>query len=172
MGDLWVAIKKMAGKCASNMDIKDLKSAADKGKKSIEVAEISSEFLTKFQKPAQKLGKAKEALGKISSTLGSVEDICLDIQAVGKIHEGIKVLQNEHVIRDDPEKAAKAFGNLFGGFGQLAKHLPFPADLYADILIGAGGDFFNEVRNLLTKDDDMKNLGKQDADLRKLSIFR
>ncbi len=48
-------------------------------------------------------------------------------------------------IRDNPQKAAKAFGKLFSGIGELANYLPFPVNSYLAIFAKAE-DFFENVR--------------------------
>ncbi len=93
----------------------------------------------------EKFAKAREGLGKLKSTLDTVQNGCLNLRAVGKIHSAIQVLNQDGVIQKDPEAAAKAFGQLFVGFGRLAHYLPPPANAYAQILEGCG-DFFVNIR--------------------------
>ncbi len=77
---------------------------------------------------------------------------CLDAKALAEIYEGIKVLNEDGIIQRDGDKAAEAFGKVLGGFGRLAKHLPPPANAYASILEGCGGDFFKSMRAKLNVD--------------------
>ena len=50
-------------------------------------------------------------------------------------------------IRDNPQRAAKAFGKLFSGIGELAEYLPFPISSYLSIFADAE-DYFETVRVL------------------------
>ena len=142
MSDWIVTIKKWAGMCASNAELKELQSAVKKGEQAMDIAEKTSPFLTANPKAVQNFGKARNGLGKVSESLEKVENVCLDIKAIGQIHSAITVLNDDSVMYDDPLKAAEAFGNLFSGFGRLASYLPPPADSYAQILEAAGADFF------------------------------
>jgi hypothetical protein len=53
------------------------------------------------------------------------------------------------VIYKDPLKASKAFGDLFAGFGTIARHLPPPANSVVQILENAGDFFVNNAKNLI-----------------------
>lgn len=136
--------KKFAGACSANTEIEDLKNAAEKGKQLVDAAKMSSAFLDKFARSPKILEDASKALENVSKALGKLETACKDIMAIMQIHKAIKVLSDEKVIYQDPEKAAKAFGSLFVGFGTLAKHLPPPANEYSAILLGCG-NFFADV---------------------------
>ncbi|MEZ5429167.1 MAG: hypothetical protein R2747_23170 [Pyrinomonadaceae bacterium] len=136
--------KMFVATCSANADLEDLKKSVERGQEVIEAAKISSAFLDKFGQTSKKLEEAGKALDKVSKGLGKIETGCKDIAALMKIHEAISVLNDDKVIYEDPEKAAKAFGSLFVGFGTLAKHLPPPANEYAAILLGCG-NFFADV---------------------------
>jgi hypothetical protein len=123
----WISIKRKAGQCAANTDIEDLKSAVELGQKRINQALYAGQILQGNSGAFEKLTKANEGLGKIGEALGTVQDVCSDISAVGKIHDSIQVLMDERVIYDDPQAAADAFDMLFQGFGRLCRHLPSPA---------------------------------------------
>ena len=156
MGDaldsLFVKIKKIAGMCASNTEIEDLKAAVEKGEEAMTIAEHTSPFISKNPNAGQNFGKARKGLGKVSESLDKVENSCLDIQSVNKIHSAIKVLNDDRVIYEDPLKAAEAFGNLFSGFGRLASYLPPPANSYAQILEEAGNGFFGNMAKQMRPD--------------------
>lgn len=124
---VWISIKRKAGQCAANTDIEDLKSAVELGQKRINQALYAGQILQGNSGAFEKLTKANEGLGKIGEALGTVQDVCSDISAVGKIHDSIQVLMDERVIYDDPQAAADAFDMLFQGFGRLCRHLPSPA---------------------------------------------
>lgn len=146
--DILERIKIWAGACAQSTELQNLKDAADKAQRAIQVAQGVAAFVKMNGDSAAKLGKASEAVGKVSETLGTINDVCLDIKAVGQIHDAIKVLNQDGIIQQDPDRAALAFGKLFAGFGRLANHLPPPANAYAKILEGCG-DFFYNMRQKL-----------------------
>ena len=152
MSDWIVTVKKWAGMCASNAEIKELKSAVKKGEQAMDIAEKTSPFLTKNPKAVQNFSKARKGLGKVSQSLDKMENVCLDIQAAGQIHRAITVLNDDSIIYNDPIKAAEAFGDLFSGFGRLASHLPPPADAYAQLLEAAGKGFFVNMSKKLRPD--------------------
>lgn len=132
----WTTIKRKAGQCAANTDIEDLKSAVQLGQKRVDQALMVGNFLQNQSGTFDKLSKANEGLGKIGESLEKVQDVCLDISAVGKIHDAIKTLSDDRIIYDDPQKAADSFDLLFQGFGRLCKYLPPPASEW--------GKFFEE----------------------------
>lgn len=146
--DIIERIKIWVGACAQSTELENLKDAAEKAQRAIQVAQGAAIFSKRNGDSAAKLGKASEAVGKVSETLGTINDVCLDIKAVGQIHEAIKVLNQDDMIQKDPDGAALAFGKLFAGFGRLANHLPPPANAYAQILEGCG-DFFYNMRQKL-----------------------
>lgn len=131
MADLdwvWIKIKKMAGTCAAATDYDDIKAAVGDAQGKVGQALMVGEFLQKDSGVFEKLKKANEGLGKVSEALNKAGDICLDIQAVNKIHEAVVLLDTPNIIRNDPEKAAAAFDSMFQGFGRLCRYLPPPAD--------------------------------------------
>jgi hypothetical protein len=136
--------KMFVATCSANADLEDLKKAAERGQQVIEAAKVSSAFLDKFGQTSKKLEEAGKALDNVVKGLGKLETACKDITALMQIHKAIKVLNDDKVIYEDPEKAAMAFGSLFVGFGTLAKHLPPPANEYSAILLGCGS-FFADV---------------------------
>ena len=125
--EAWTTIKKKAGGCAANTDLEEIKASVELGQKRIDQALMVGTLLQKDSKVFDKLTKANEGLGKIGETLGTVQDVCLDITAVGKIHDAAIALSNERLIYDDPEGAAAAFDSMFRGFGRLCRYLPPPA---------------------------------------------
>ncbi len=147
--DLLEWLKKMVGAGSANMSLEDLKKAAERGQQLVDAAKMSSAFLDKFGRANDSLVKASEGLGKVKKGLDKVETIHKDIKAVAKIYDAMKVLNDDKVIYNDPEKAAKAFGQLFVGFGTLAKHLPPPANEYSAILLGCGDFFYNMLHGLV-----------------------
>jgi hypothetical protein len=141
---LYARVKRWVGTCASNTETQNIKDALEKGIQATRVAWImtSDPTATKY------LGQALEGMEKISETIETVQNICLDLKAVMCIHAAIKILDDDQVIRRDPDKAAKAFGALFAGFGRLCRHLPSPAKEYGQFLEGAGDFFYNMRRGI------------------------
>ncbi len=123
----WITIKRKAGQCAANTDIEDLKSAVELGQKRVGQALMAGQILQGNSNVFEKLTKANEGLGQIGEALGTVQDVCTDISAVGKIHDAIQTLSDDRIIYDNPQAAADAFDMLFQGFGRLCRHLPSPA---------------------------------------------
>ncbi|MGH9593561.1 MAG: hypothetical protein ACRD5L_10750 [Bryobacteraceae bacterium] len=160
MPDLVERIKMWVNGCAANTDVEDLKDALEKGEHSMQLAEVWSAFTGRKPGVTEKFAQAREGLGKIKGVLDTAQNTCLNLRAVGQIHSAIKVLNQDGLIQQDPDAAAKAFGQLFVGFGRLAHYLPPPANLYADILESCG-DFFVNMRRKLDPEErwpQLKNL--------------
>jgi hypothetical protein len=144
----WYDLKLWAGSCSADAEVERIKNAVQWGEWAIEIAENSARFQSRGQGVYDKLGTAKTALGKIGQTLGTVDTVCKDVEALRKIHAAVNELSDESLIERDPQRAARAFGSLFAGFGTLANHLPEPAKSYAQILEGCGDFFANVVGGL------------------------
>lgn len=127
LNSAWITIKKKAGACAANTDLEELKAAVQLGKGRIDKVLWGGKMLSDKPGGFEKLTKANEGLGAIGEALEKVQDICLDITAVGKIHEAAVALSDERLIYDNPEAAAAAFDMMFQGFGRLCRYLPPPA---------------------------------------------
>jgi hypothetical protein len=124
---IWLNIRKMAGQCAANTSLEDIKSSVQLAQGRIDKVLYGGLILQGDSGVLEKLGKANEGLGKIGESLEKVQDICVDVTAFAKIHDAIKVLSDENAISKDPQKAADAFDSLFQGFGRLCRYLPPPA---------------------------------------------
>lgn len=131
-----VTIKKKAGQCAANTDLEDLKSAVQLGQKRVNQALMGGRILQENSGVFDKLSKANEGLGKIGESLEKVQDICLDITAIGKIHDAVIGLSDDQIIYTDPQKAADSFDLLFQGFGRLCRFLPPPANEWGKFFEG------------------------------------
>ncbi len=138
--------------CAASTDLQNLRDALQQGERAMHVAEGISTFTRARPGIRDTFGQARRGLGAVGRALGSVQDICLDLRAAEQIQAAIRVLNQDGVIQRNPEVAARAFGNLFAGFGRLAHHLPPPADAYAQILEGCG-DFFVNMRRAIDPDE-------------------
>ncbi len=132
----WTTIKKKAGQCAANTDLEDLKAATQLGQKRIDQALMFGNFAQGKSGVFDKLSKANEGLGKVGEALEKTQNVCLDITAVGKIHDAVTALSDDRLIYDDPQKAADSFDMMFQGFGRLCRFLPPPANEW--------GKFFEE----------------------------
>jgi len=135
-GGWWYRIKKMTGQCAANTDLEDLKASVELAKGRVDKALMAGQILQSKSGTFEKLTKANEGLGAFGDALGKVQNVCMDVNAIGKIHDAIVVLSDDRVIYDDPQKAADAFDSLFNGFGRLCRFLPPPADQW--------GEFFSQ----------------------------
>lgn len=146
LGDLWVRVKRMAGQCAANTDLENLKDSVETAQGRINKVLIGGKIIQGDSRVFEKLTSANEALGAVGEALGKVQNVCLDIKAVGQIHEAMKVLEDDYAILNNPEAAARAFGQLFTGFGRLCRYLPSPAKEWGQFLEGAGDFFVNWQR--------------------------
>jgi hypothetical protein len=129
-GRAWMTIKRKAGQCAANTDLEDVKSSVQLAQKRIDQAIYGGRVLQGKSAAFDKLSKANEGLGKIGESLEKVQDICLDIVAVNKIHAAVSVLSNDQIMYSDPERAAASFDTLFQGLGRLCRYLPPPASAW------------------------------------------
>ena len=136
-------LKRWVGACASNAQVEGIKAALEKAEKVAYLPKTKSLF-SKNSEAFDKFTRATEALGKIKEGIDKAQNVCLDLQAIGRIHDAIKVLDDETVIWNDPDKAAKAFGDLFVGVGRFARYLPEPFNEYGTFLESAG-DFFVDM---------------------------
>lgn len=123
----WITIKRKAGACAANTDLEEIKAAVELGKGRIDKVLWGGQMLSDKPGAFEKLKRANEGLGAIGEALDKVQEICLDITAVGKIHEAAVTLSDESIIYRDPDAAAASFDLLFQGFGRLCSYLPPPA---------------------------------------------
>jgi NACalpha-BTF3-like transcription factor len=144
--NLWTRIKIMTGQCAVSTDLENLKDSVETAQSRINKVLIGGKLLQSDSRVFEKLTTANEALGAVGEALGTVQNVCLDLKAVANIHEAIVALDDEYVIINNPEVAAKAFGQLFTGFGRLCRHLPSPAKEWGQFLEGAGEFFVNWQR--------------------------
>lgn len=125
---IWVTIKKWAGACAAASQYDDIKAAVSDAQGKVDQALTVGTFFQEDSRVFEKLNQANEGLGKVSEALDKAGNICLDIQAVNKIHDAIVILDKPNIIQSDPQAAADAFDRLFQGFGRLCRFLPPPAD--------------------------------------------
>lgn len=120
-------IKRKAGQCAANTELEDLKAATGLAEVRITQVLMGGQMLQNNSDVFEKMTKANEGLGAVNESLEKVQDFCLDIVAAGKIHDAVKILSDDRIIYDDPQKAADSFDTLFQGFGRLCRYLPPPA---------------------------------------------
>jgi hypothetical protein len=133
---VFTTIRRMSGKCSADTNLEDLKASVQLAQGRIDKVLLGGKIVQGDSAVFDKLTKANEGLEKVGESLENVQNVCLDIVAIGKIHDAIKVLQDDRVIYDDPQKAAEAFDSLFQGFGRLCRFLPPPAKEW--------GEFFEQ----------------------------
>ncbi|HUF04365.1 MAG TPA: hypothetical protein VMM38_09345 [Aridibacter sp.] len=125
---VWVRLKKLAGACAAAAEYDDIKAAVSDAQGKVDQALMVGTFFQEDSRVFEKLNKANEGLGKVTESLEKAGNVCLDIQAVNKIHDAIVILDKPNIIQSDPQAAADAFDSLFQGIGRLCRFLPPPAD--------------------------------------------
>lgn len=125
---VWVTIKRWMGACAAAAEYDDIRAAVGDAQGKVDQALVVGSFFQEDSRVFEKLNTANEGLGKILESLDKATNICLDIQAVNKIHDAIVILDKPNIIQSNPQAAADAFDSLFQGFGRLCRHLPPPAD--------------------------------------------
>lgn len=143
--EIWQRIQSWFNDCEIGTDAQNLRDAISNAEHAMHAAEVVSEFRRINSNTAANFRQAREALSSVSGSLDAIETICLDVQAIRRIRHASQVLGEPGAIRRDPRAASRAFGELFQGFGQLAGHLPPPANAYNQILIGLGNGFFENV---------------------------
>lgn len=132
----WVTIRKKAGACAANTDLEEIKASVQLGQERIGKALMVGKFLQENSGAFEKLNKANEGLGAVGESLETLQNICIDITAVNKIHAAAIALSDENLIYNDPQGAAAAFDSLFQGFGRLCRFLPPPAKSWQQFFEG------------------------------------
>jgi hypothetical protein len=155
-------LKVWAGAIGANGDAEDMKAAAIVAQKRIDYALKFGSFLqdNKNSNGYQKLVEASEHLGKIVEYFEKGEKLYKDFKAVQQIFEAIQILKDDQIMFKDSAAAAKAFDQLFIGFGTLAKHFPPPFDsTIGELLIQCGTlSFFSNMRETMV--GNKSNLGR------------
>jgi len=146
MDKAWVQFMKLRHKCAAATDLEDLKGIIESSEKYTDYALKTGRLFQKDSQVFDKLTKANEYLGKMGKALDKGINVCMDIEAIGKIKDAWSVL-DEDVIMRDPDKASAAFGQLFVGFGVLCRHVPILKE-WGPFFTSAG-DFFTNMENKL-----------------------
>ncbi len=131
LDNIWIRVKKMAGQCAANTDIEDLKASVETAKGRIDKVLMGGKLLQSDSTVFNKLTKANEGLGAIGEGLEKVQSVCINVVAAAQVHDAIKILSDDQVIYQDPDAAAAAFDTLFQGFGKVCSYLPPPAKQWA-----------------------------------------
>lgn len=128
----WFTIRKWVGSCAANTELEQLKASVELAQDRVGKALIAGELMQGKPGAFEKLTKANEGLGAVGEALGTVQDVCLDLDAVSKIFEAVEVLSDDRIIYDNPQVAADNFDKLFNGIGRLCRFLPPPADAWGE----------------------------------------
>jgi hypothetical protein len=159
--DSLTKIKIWAGAIGANGDWEDMKAAAIVAQGRIDLAlQSATLFQGNNSSSFQKMVDASEYLGKIVEYLETAEKVHKDFKAVQQIYYAIQVLKDDQIMFNDSEKAARAFDQLFLGFGTLAQHFPPPFDSTIGELLQKCGElsFFSNMRNTMV--GPKSNLGR------------
>jgi hypothetical protein len=140
-------IRKRAGQCAKNATLEDIDNAVSLAQGRIKQALFAGKFIQGQSGIFDKLSKANERLENISEGISKAKNTCIFIDEAGKIMDAVEILKDDRVIYDNPLGAAKAFDNLFQGFGKLCKRLPYPANQWAAFF--EGFDLFSQLAPIL-----------------------
>ena len=114
----------------------------------------------------EKIGKELSVyggkVGEFAGHLARPGSVIKNFQAAMKISQAVVNLRGK--ISDNPQAAAKAFGKLFSGIGELASYLPFPgAREYLGFFKGAE-NFFENIRVMSQIEVHIKGENKQALD--------
>jgi hypothetical protein len=115
-------------------------------------------YVVDFDRYSEHILKFKEGVDAVTDSLSGLSEVCDHIATIIKINDGVSALSRIGNIRNDPEGAAKAFGKVLSGIGELAHFLPYPASDYVGILQGAV-DFFVTVRRQMQPEVHMREPG-------------
>lgn len=110
---------------------------------SLEFTSQALEVAESFIDDVDKLSDYRAKIDKTVEILSLPDTIIENYGSAMKIVKAVSDLRGN--IRDNPQRAAKAFGKLFSGIGELAEYLPFPINSYLAIFADAE-DFFENVR--------------------------
>ncbi|MCS6875134.1 MAG: hypothetical protein N2Z23_09430 [Pyrinomonadaceae bacterium] len=145
--ELWEGLERLLGwthgPSSRGESLENLKTGLEYANKCLAVAESVLEFR---QRPEalQRLRKSREA---INATLRVIDGIQV-FRGVSRVREAIEELRRIGNISRNPQRAARAFGELLSGLGELSDYLPYPANTYSKFLKESGGFFSNMLRAL------------------------
>jgi hypothetical protein len=109
------------------------------------LARFAAEFLTDNNQRSKMLESASQ-LERIGNGINRLTGFHGNFEAVHGIYTVLEGITPQ-TLRENPQRAARAFGQLFVHAGTLAQHLPPPLNAYANFLLGAG-DFFENIRDM------------------------
>lgn len=127
----------------------------------VDAALKCAEFMQKQNSDAfLKLVAASNYLAKIADWFEKGEKISENLTAVLQIYEAMKLLEDDQLLFTDSAAAAKAFDQLFIGFGTLAKNFPPPFDqTIGEFLVQCGTlSFFSNMQQTMVGPN--SNLGR------------
>ncbi len=119
----------------------------------LEVAEYFVDDMGKLQEFRSRIDKTVEVLSLPDTVVKNYMTAMKIVQAVADLRGNI---------RQNPQRAAKAFGKLFSGIGELAHYLPFPVNSYIAIFAEAE-DFFENIRVQMSPEVHMKERGLREV---------
>ena len=131
--------------CTAADDLSDLTSALAYAGHSAEAAERLAAFAGR-QTARERLRLLRQRIGGVVGAVEAVQGTCRDLGDIEKIRSAVQELTQIGNVANDPTRAAHAFGLLFSGLGDLCRHLPAPADAYAEWM-AQSGDFFTNMQS-------------------------
>jgi hypothetical protein len=128
--DLWVLI------ASGGKRTEKLSEALYEASSYIQIVEMAVDDITR-----EKLSDYRLPLEKTAQVLALPNTIITNINAARKIYGALDSLKGS--VYKNPTGAAKAFGKLFAGVGELAQYLPWPANSYIGLFAEAEDFFVN-----------------------------
>ena|SRR5688572_2974548 len=101
-----------------------------------------------YSRARERLRGAMRRVHRITEVLGTAQGLCDDFSSVEKIRRAVESLRRIGSVGTDPQGAARAFGDLLSGLGELSSHLPPPANSYAEWLAQSGDFFVNMLAQM------------------------
>jgi hypothetical protein len=121
-----------------------------------------AKYVPEFDEIVGRLSQVQDGVNAVSGGLSRAVNLCASIKSVSKIRNSIAVLSQLDDLRSDPEAAARAFGTLLSGVGELAQFLPPPANGFLVILRDAK-DFFVTLRQQMQPEVHMREEGLREV---------
>jgi hypothetical protein len=129
---------------AASLGTEEIKSAVEIAEKRTGDAIAAGEFIKLNSDTMKNLQDANAKLREIKGAFDRLENACKDIEALSKIRHSVNVLNIPGIIERDPDRAARAFGELFVGLGRFCRYVEVlkPWQEFFERM----GDFFVNVR--------------------------
>lgn len=141
-GDWWNLNKACN---AASFGINDIKAAVGKAEEHVKYASQAGELLELDASIMFRLRETLEMLRELKERVNQLDSVCKGIAAFTRIKRAIDFLDQPRSIENDPEGAARAFGQLFVGIGHFCKYLG-PLKEWSEFFENMG-EFFVNVRS-------------------------